>query len=105
MDNADIIRLELKSFMNGHEQLTVLPAKYKKKLIAYYYLSTKFEAGREYSESEVNDIINEWTEFDDPATIRRELIVKQLLCRTNDCRWYWKEKEQLSLDEFVAKFI
>lgn len=103
MDN-DIITIELKSFIDESGRLTAMPSKYKKKLVAYYYLSTKFEAERRYSESEVNDILNEWTMFRDPATLRRELFVKQLLGRTNDCRWYWKEKEP-AFEEFIAKFI
>ncbi|MCH5164024.1 MAG: DUF2087 domain-containing protein [Clostridiales bacterium] len=101
---VDIITSELKSFLNESGQLTVLPAKYKKKLIAYYYLSTKFEVGRRYSESEINDILNGWTVFRDPATLRRELFVKQLLNRTNDCRWYWKEENEPTLEEFIERF-
>lgn len=100
----DIIQ-ELKSFLNEKGQLTVLPAKYKKKLIAYYYLATKTEVGKQYTETEINDILDEWTLFHDPATLRRELYNLHLLNRTNDCRSYWKEEKQIPLEEFIAKYV
>ena len=101
----DSITQELKSFMNENGQLIALPSKHKKKLIAYYYLATKVEVGRQYTESDINDILNEWAIFRDPATLRRELYNKHLLNRTNDCKYYWKEEKQLSLEEFIAKYI
>ena len=52
MDIDNIMR-ELKSFMNESQQLVVLPGKYKKKLIAYYYLATKIEIGQRYTESDI----------------------------------------------------
>ena len=100
----DILQ-ELKSFLSENGQLTVLPAKYKKKLIAYYYLATKMEVGKQYTESEINDILDEWTEFHDPATLRRELYNLHLLNRTNDCKSYWKEEEQPPLEEFIEKYV
>lgn len=99
------ITQELKSFMNENMQLVSLPAKYKKKLVAYYYLAAKIEAGQRYTESDINDILNQWAVFRDPATLRRELYNKHLLNRTNDCRYYWKDKEQLTLEEFIAKYV
>lgn len=48
MPNCDIP--ELKPFLNEKEQLTALPIKRKKKLLALYYLSQKMEAGRQYTE-------------------------------------------------------
>ena len=101
----DSIIQEIKSFMNESGQLVALPSKYKKKLIAYYYLATKIEVGRQYTESDINDVLNQWTIFRDSATLRREMYNKHLLNRTNDCRYYWKEEEQLSLEEFIAKYV
>lgn len=96
---------ELQPFMNGSMQLLALPAKYKKKLKAYYYLATKLETGKKYTESEVNDILDKWTAFHDPATLRREMYNKHLLNRTSDCRYYWKEETLPSLEEFVARYV
>ncbi len=62
--------------------LTAFPAKHKKKLAALWYLAGKLEADRQYTEQEINDLLDEWTLFHDPATLRRELYNKQLLDRT-----------------------
>ena len=97
------ITQELKSFLNESGQLAAMPAKYKKKLIAYYYLATKIEMEREYTESNINGILNQWTLFRDPATLRRELYNKHLLNRTKDCSRYWREGELPPLDEFIQK--
>ena len=104
MDINSIIQ-ELKSFMNESGQLTILPGKYKKKLIAYYYLASKIEIGQRYTESEINDILNQWALFHDSATLRRELYNKHLLNRTNDCKYYWREEEIPLLEEFLAKYV
>lgn len=48
---------ELRSFLNAEGKLVALPAKKRKKLPALYFLSTKFEPNRDYTESEVNDIL------------------------------------------------
>ena len=96
---------ELKAFLNEDMLLVALPAKYKKKLIAFYYLASKLESGKRYTESEINDVLNRWTRFDDPATLRREMYNKRLLNRTNDCKFYWKEEELPSLEEFMSKYV
>ena len=72
-------------------RLKAIPAKNRKKLAALHCLSGKFEAGRQYTEAEVNEILDDWTEFHDPATLRREMFNKHLLNLTTDCRAYWKE--------------
>lgn len=64
---------ELRSFFNEKEQIIAMPAKRKKLLLAVYYLSDKIESGRDYTESEINDLLDGWTTFHDPAILRREL--------------------------------
>lgn len=100
----DNVMQELKPFMNESSQLVVLPAKYKKKLIAYYYLASKIVTGKRYTESDINDILNQWTVFHDPATLRRELYNKHLLNRTEDGKYYWKE-ELPRLEDLIAKYV
>lgn len=101
----DEIIKELKPFLNDDMQLTALPAKYKKQLVAYYYLATKIDDQKQYTEKEINEILNKWTVFKDPATLRREMFNKYLLNRTSDCRQYWKEKDIPTLDDFIANNI
>jgi len=84
---------------------TALPAKNKKKLSAFYYLVEELEKGRIYSEPELNDLLDEWSLFHDPATLRRELFNKQFLDRTQDCRSYWRETEIPPYAEFMAKYL
>ncbi|MBD5161096.1 MAG: DUF2087 domain-containing protein [Oscillibacter sp.] len=96
---------ELRSFLNEKMQLVSLPARHKKKLAAYYYLAGKLEAGRQYTEAEINDILDQWTVFHDPATLRREMYNKRLLHRTRDGGRYWKEEETPSLEKLIEEYI
>lgn len=61
---------DLKPFLDEAGRLTALPAKHKKKLAALWYLAGKLQAGRQYSEPEINALLDEWTLFHDPATLR-----------------------------------
>lgn len=97
--------LELMPFLDSQGRLKALPAKYKKKLLALWYLAEKIEAGRQYTESEINDLLDEWAIFRDHATLRRELYNKHLLNRTEDCRFYWKEKNIPALEDFIASYV
>ena len=81
-------------------RLTALPTKNKKKLMALWHLSLKFEAGRKYTEAEINDLPDEHTTFLDPAALRRELYNKHLLDRTADCRFIGKNREKPPLKIF-----
>ena len=96
---------ELRPFLNDEGRLTALPAKKRKKLPALYFLSEKFEEYRDYTESEVNDILDSATAFHDPATLRRELYDHHLLDRSPDCRVYKKAADIPALAEFIARYI
>ena len=47
-----------------------------KLLAALWYLAGKLQAGRQYSEPEINALLDEWTLFHDPATLRGSFITK-----------------------------
>lgn len=96
---------ELLPFLDGSGRLTALPAKHKKKLAALWYLSGRIDAGREYSEPEINGLLDEWTLFHDPATLRRELYNKRLLDRSADCSRYWRAETLPSLTDFISAHI
>ena len=96
---------ELLPFLDEEGRLTALPAKHKKKLAAIWYLAEKIESGRKYTESQINDLLDEWTLFHDPATLRRELYNKMLLNRTADCSCYWKAEEIPTFEDFIKKYI
>ena len=96
---------QIQPFIDDKGRLISLPAKHKKKLLALWYLSSKIEKDKDYTESEINDLIDDWTAFHDPATLRRELYNKMLLNRTTDCSRYWKEEKFTTLDEFISNFV
>ena len=73
---------ELQPFLNERGQLKNWPAKKKRKVLALWYLAGQMEMGKVYSEAEINTLLDEWTVFHDPATLRRELFNHFLLNRT-----------------------
>jgi len=52
-------------------------------------LSEKNEQGKNYSEAEVNAILDQHHSFNDPATLRRLLYGTNILDRTRNGRSYW----------------
>ena len=101
----DFFPRELEPFMDAQHRLTALPSKNRKKLAAIHYLAGKLEAGRCYTESEVNDILNDWALFHDPATLRREMYNKHLLDRSDDGHIYCRADTLPELAVFIAKYI
>ena len=78
----------LRNFLDAAGKLTAFPAKRKMKVYALFYLAGKFEAEREYTEREVNDLLLDWHSFADPATLRRELYEYRFLHRSRDGKVY-----------------
>jgi hypothetical protein len=102
--NMDIKAI-LKSFLDERNRLTAFPAKRKMKIYALFYLSTKFEPHRTYTEKEFNEILDQWHVFHDPATLRRELYNNRFIDRESDGRSYWLENEQPTVAELEKKLI
>ena len=90
--------LILRNFLNPEGKLTGFPAKRKMKIYALVYLSRKFEPGQEYTERQVNQVLNQWHVFGDPATLRRELYDYRFLDRSIDGRTYRLAPIQPELD-------
>ena len=88
--------LPLKGYMGEDGRFQQLPGKRQKKmqLLMLQYLAEKFRDDVYYTEEEVNDILNIYHSFDDPASLRRFMIGKKLLERTNDGREYWKPESK-----------
>ena len=96
---------DLTPFFDQDGRLLSLPARHKKKLLALWYLAGKLEAGRQYAEAELNALLDTWTRFHDPATLRRELYNKRLLDRTADGSRYWLAGPLPELAEFIAHYV
>ncbi|MEZ4886867.1 MAG: DUF2087 domain-containing protein [Chitinophagales bacterium] len=77
------------TFFNEDLQIEQWPTKHSKKQLVLQYLITKFEADKNYSEKEVNVLLNQHHTFGDPALLRRMMFSSKLLDRTQDCRAYW----------------
>jgi hypothetical protein len=81
---------EIKTFLNSDAQITAWPAKHAKKAIVIEYLAGKLEEGKEYTEGEINEILNKFHTFGDPALLRRELYERRFLDRDTNGSKYWK---------------
>jgi len=86
----------LDGYLDDKGKLKSMPGKkQKKKLEAMLiYLATKFDFDNEYTEMQVNEIINAQTAFRDPATMRRLMWGSGLLKRTLDGTAYWRSKSK-----------
>lgn len=89
----------LRNFLDANGKLTAFPAKRKMKVYCLFYLAGKFEAGREYTEREVNELLLSWHTFADPATLRRELYDYGFLDRSRDGKGYRLARKQPAPEE------
>jgi hypothetical protein len=77
------------AFLDKDGKVTRWPKKKSEKLEVLKYIQGKMERGRNYTEKEINGIIERWHSFHDYALLRRELYDNYLLERTPDGRAYW----------------
>lgn len=69
----------------GEGKLLRLPSQHKKRWIVLETIAQKFEPGRQYTEVEVNEIIQEFNA--DYCTLRRDLIDEKLMQREGNQYW------------------
>ncbi len=81
-------------FLDDGGRITQLPARGEAKRAVLAYLATKFSCDRDYTQKEVNAIIDNWHTFGDYFLLRRELIDYQFLYRERDGSRYWKEASE-----------
>lgn len=81
----------LKGYFNDKGLLEMMPGKKQKKKLELMlqYLAEQFKPGIKYTEKEVNDILNRYHSFKDPATLRRLMFGSKIFGRTIDGRQYW----------------
>lgn len=82
-------RLRLAEHLDNTGAITAWPEKERDKRAVLEHLAERFTVGRDYTEAEVNVIIDAAHRFGDLALLRRELIDRRLLSRTPDGRRYW----------------
>ncbi|MDR0890029.1 MAG: DUF2087 domain-containing protein [Oscillospiraceae bacterium] len=93
------VQVLLAPFLDEKGRLLAFPAKRKKKNFALQYLAQKFEPQRLYTEQEVNDLLDAWHCFHDPAMLRRELFNCGFLGRRLDGKAYWLSEQQPNLSD------
>jgi|GEM_PF-2716809 len=70
------------------------PRKEADKNVALEFISAQIPPEIRLAEKEINQIISQNILFEDYALVRRELIERGFVYRTNDCREYWRLTSQ-----------
>ena len=78
-------------FLDEAGRIKSWPAKHTLKDAVLGHLATKFEMDRDYTEKEINAIIEQWHTFGDYFLLRRGLVDHHFLSRTRDGARYWRE--------------
>ena len=74
----------LRTFLEG-ERVIAIPSGYKKRLVLYKWLVSHFKEHRNYTEKEVNEIIQRY--YEDYATSRRDFVDLGLMAREKGIYW------------------
>lgn len=82
--------MNVENYINEEGKIKIWPSKQMKKLEVLKYLVQFFQFNYNYSEKEVNEIINKHHTFNDYFLLRRELINNHLLSRTTNGAKYWR---------------
>jgi hypothetical protein len=93
------LRHILRNFLDEDGRLTAFPAKRKMKICCLFYLVRIFEAEKDYTEQEINNVLLDWHSFGDPATLRRELYDYRFLNRSRDGKVYRLAETQPTPEE------
>lgn len=81
---------ELKNFVDAAGRLKQWPTKQKLQLLAIPALAAAIPAGRRFTERELNELLNQYHTFNDPAILRRLLCDLGYLARERDGSAYWR---------------
>jgi len=91
---------ELKNFLDADGRLKKYPVKYKLQVMSLFYLASKLEPGRRYTEKELNHVLREWHTFEDWAILRRALYDMRFMDREPKGAYYWMVETQPTLASF-----
>ena len=83
---------KLRRYYTEEGKLTQYPQKKPMRILALLRIAGRFEAGRLYTEKEVNEIIKSAIAFNDVEMVRRELFEYKFLGRHRDGSAYWAEE-------------
>ena len=80
----------MKNLVNEFDEIIRWPKKPSDKENVIQFLATKFKMGKQYSEKEVNQLLEQHHLFNDVPLLRRELVSRKYLLRKDDGSQYWK---------------
>ena len=87
--------MNINQYLDEDRKIKTWPSKKSVKIEVLAYLSEKFQPDVFYTEKEVNEVVKSWHTFGDFFLLRRELIDKKFLSRTQDGAKYWKEERTI----------
>ncbi|NJP05437.1 MAG: DUF2087 domain-containing protein [Chloroflexaceae bacterium] len=99
MNVSQLSPIRLKRFLDTQARLVVWPSRHKDKILVRAYLATHGITGYQYTEKEINQVLNQWHTFGDWALLRRYLVDYGFLQRTSDGRTYWKPMSHAGASE------
>lgn len=82
----------LHRFIDRDGLVTLWPRRERDREAVLDYVVSKLQRNHLYNEAEVNDLLNAWHTFQDPASIRRYMIDYGYLGRTSSGDRYWRER-------------
>lgn len=84
---------ELKNFVDAEGRLKQWPSKQKLQMLAILALAGAIPVGQRFTEREVNELLNRYHTFKDPAILRRLLCDLGYLGRERDGSAYWHTEQ------------
>ncbi len=85
-------------FLDRQGRLAIWPSRRRDRLALLAYVRLKFEPQTVRTEREVNDLLRQWHTWNDPAQLRRMMIIEGFLERTPDGSKYWRSQTAGSPD-------
>lgn len=84
---------KLDHFCDPDGRLIQYPAKRPMRILALIRIAEQMDAGRKYTEKEINERIRQSIAFQDIELIRREMVQYRFLGRQRDGSEYWVEND------------
>lgn len=85
--------MEIDRFLDEDGKLKQFPTKRAMKELACAWLADNFDYDRQYTEKDVNTILDQVHSFGDYFLLRREMVESGWLQRLPDGSRYWKGRE------------
>ena len=86
-------KIDIRGFLEG-KKVNIWTSKEKKRQAVREYFASFIEINKYYSESEIDELLNKFHTFGDPALLRRELFDKGYIQRNKNDSKYWKDKQK-----------